>query len=172
MSQSGALSAAGGGGTDLLELTGDTGGVVSPDINGNINIVGQSGIITVAGNPGTNTLTINVDGNSQVSVQTTDATPTLLASVTIAANESATVSISVIAPQSTYASTIGGNLTVVARNDGGGTTIVGNQGNLLFDSAGAPAMTFSGSGTNLNIYVTGVAATTYDWLATLRVIYN
>lgn len=172
MSQSGSLSAAGGGGIDLLELTGDTGGVVNPDVNGNINIVGQSGVITVAGNPGTNTLTINIDGTSQFSVQTTDATPTLLATVPVAANEAVTVSISVIAPQSTYATAIGGNLTVVARNSGGGTTIVGNQGNLLFDSGGAPAMTFAGAGTNLNIYVTGVGAMTYDWLATLRVIYN
>ena len=55
MSQSGSLSAAGGGGIDLLELTGDTGGVVNADVNGNINIVGQLGVITVAGNPGTNT---------------------------------------------------------------------------------------------------------------------
>lgn len=172
MSQSGALSAAGGGGTDLLELTGDTGGIVHPDINGNINIIGQSGAITVTGNPGTHTLTIEVDGTSQVSVQTTDATPTLLTSVALAANESVTVSISIIAPQSTYASTIGGNLTVVARNSGAGATIVGNQGNLLYDSAGAPAVTYMGSGTNVNIYVTGVAATTFNWLATLRVIYN
>lgn len=172
MSQSGALSSAGGGGTDLLELTGDLGGVVMPDINGNINIIGQSGVITVAGNPGTHTLTIEVDGTSQISVQTTDATPTLLTAVALAANESVTISISIIAPQSTYASTIGGNLTVVARNSGAGATIVGNQGNLLYDSAGAPAVTYMGSGTNVNIYVTGVAATTFNWLATLRVIYN
>ena len=42
-------------------LTGNTGGPVSPDGSGNINIVGSSPI-TVSGNPGTNTLTVEGDG--------------------------------------------------------------------------------------------------------------
>lgn len=172
MSQSGALSAAGGGGIDLLELTGDTGGVVHPDVNGNINILGGTGV-TVAGNPGTNTLTININGISQATVQTTDATPTLLAAIAIASNQAAEITVNVIAPQSTYATAIGGRLTAVARNAGAGAIIVGApQGNLMYDSGGSPAVTFVASAGNVNINVTGVAATTYNWSATIQVIYN
>lgn len=172
MSQSGALSAAGGGGIDLLELTGDTGGVVHPDINGNINIIGGTGV-TVDGDPGTNTLTININGTSEATVTTTDATPTLLAAIPVASNEAAEIEVSVIAPQSTYASAIGGKLTCIARNAGAGAIVVGApQGNLIYDSAGAPALTFVASGSNININVTGVAATTFNWLAAIKVIYN
>lgn len=172
MSQSGALSSAGGGGTDLLELTGNVGGVINPDINGNINILGANGV-TVTGTPLNNTLTITINGASQATVQTTDATPTLLAAIAVAANQSVEITVNIIAPQNTYASAIGGRLTAVARNAGGGTVIVGApQGNLMYDSAGAPAVTFVASAGNVNINVTGVAATTYNWSANIQVIYN
>jgi len=44
--------------SDLETLTGDTGGAVTSDAAGNINVVGGD-TTTVSGNPGTNTLTIN-----------------------------------------------------------------------------------------------------------------
>ena len=172
MSQSGSLSAAGGGGIDLLELTGDTGGVVHPDVNGNINIIGGTGV-TVDGDPGTNTLTVTINGVAQATVTTTDATPTLLYAVPVASNEAVEISINIIAPQSTYATAIGGRLTAIARNAGAGAIIVGApQGNLIYDSSGSPAVTFVASVGNVNINVTGVAATTYNWSATIQVIYN
>lgn len=43
-------------------LTGNTGGAVSPDNVGNIDVVGDGVTITIAGNPGTNTLTASVMG--------------------------------------------------------------------------------------------------------------
>lgn len=46
----------------ILEgLTGNTGGLVTADVNNNINIIGSADI-TVTGNPGTNTLTIGIVG--------------------------------------------------------------------------------------------------------------
>lgn len=42
----------------VVQLTGNSGGVVSPDSSGNINIVGATGIVVVD-NPGTHTLTIS-----------------------------------------------------------------------------------------------------------------
>lgn len=46
-----------GKGPSIRTLTGDTGGPVGPDVNGNINTLGTAGEILVTGNPGTNTLT-------------------------------------------------------------------------------------------------------------------
>lgn len=43
-------------------LTGDTGGPVTGDSNGNINILGTAGQISVTGNPATNTLTLGLAG--------------------------------------------------------------------------------------------------------------
>lgn len=54
-------SASGAGG--LESLTGNTGGAVDPDTNGNISLVGSGGV-TVTGNTGTNTLTITGSSSS------------------------------------------------------------------------------------------------------------
>jgi hypothetical protein len=43
----------------IKTVTGNAGGIVGPDVGGNINIVG-AGAVTVTGNPGTNTLTITI----------------------------------------------------------------------------------------------------------------
>ena len=43
----------------VITITGNAGGIVGPDVGGNINIVGTNPI-TVTGNPGTNTETITV----------------------------------------------------------------------------------------------------------------
>ena len=61
MSQSGSYSVGGGGGGDILNLTGNTGGAIAPDGGGNINIVGAGGV-SVAGNAGAHTLTISSVG--------------------------------------------------------------------------------------------------------------
>lgn len=46
-----------GKGPSIRTLTGDVGGPVGPDVNGNINTLGTAGEILVTGTPGTNTLT-------------------------------------------------------------------------------------------------------------------
>jgi len=51
------------GASGLTSLTGNTGGAVSPDTNGNMSLVGSGGI-TVTGTPGTNTLTITGSSSS------------------------------------------------------------------------------------------------------------
>ena len=62
MSQITSFAAAGGVGS-VITLTGNSGGAVSPNGSGNINILGGSGV-AVAGNPGTNTLTISVSAGA------------------------------------------------------------------------------------------------------------
>lgn len=73
MSQSGVLSGAQPGTGDLLTLTGDTGGTISPDINGNINIFGSDGLVLVSGDNGTATLTISIEGRATYEFQTIGA---------------------------------------------------------------------------------------------------
>ena len=51
-----------GGISALDELTGNTGGPITPDNNANINIVGDGIGITITGNPATNTLTASLVG--------------------------------------------------------------------------------------------------------------
>jgi hypothetical protein len=66
MSQITAFVLGGGGGSNVLTLTGNSGGAVGPTA-GNINVVG-TGSITVTGNPGTSTLTISDSGGGITSI--------------------------------------------------------------------------------------------------------
>ena len=63
-------------GSVVQHLTGDTGGLVSPDLGNNINILGGNNI-TVNGNPLTNTLTVNLTGTTNHTVQVGNATGSL-----------------------------------------------------------------------------------------------
>ena len=64
-------STGGGGGGSVDTLTGNTGGAVSPDGDGNINIVGDTFTINITGDPGTNTLTAST-GNQIAAVYDAD----------------------------------------------------------------------------------------------------
>lgn len=57
---------------DVLTLTGNSGGPVSPAA-GNINVVGDGATINIVGNPGTNTLTVSTIGTGVVTAFVTDA---------------------------------------------------------------------------------------------------
>ncbi len=76
MSQFYVRSSSGGGGGDAINtITGNTGGAVGPDVNNNINVIGNTGV-TVAGNAGTNTLLITVSGASPLEFDTDSGTAT------------------------------------------------------------------------------------------------
>jgi hypothetical protein len=173
MSQSGYLSASGAGGTDLLTLTGDSGGVINPDLAGNINIIGGGDNVTVVGTAGNNTLTINVNGVEDT-VQTVDATPTLLETITLSASEAVLIEVTTCAAQDDYATAIGGIVLQVARRAaaGGAALVSVPSGTLSHDTAGNPEITFVANGNDIEIYVTGVAATTYNWRAFIKVTYD
>lgn len=59
-----------GKGPSIRTLTGDVGGPVGPDVNGNIDTLGTAGEILVTGTPGTNTLTWSLDGSIATSYPT------------------------------------------------------------------------------------------------------
>lgn len=50
---------------DISFLTGDSGGAVTGNSSGNVNIVGASGQIVVTGSPSTNTLTLSLSGGGE-----------------------------------------------------------------------------------------------------------
>lgn len=148
----------------MLFLEGDLGGPVAPDGGGVIFVVGGTNISTI-GTPGSNTITINA-GETPYDVTTTNAVPTLIATITIANGTATNIACSFIAIQDTFATTIGGTAFTVARNAGAGAILAGGAGghqNVIDDSAGFPEITFVTSVNDVEIFVTGVAATTYDW---------
>ncbi len=62
------------GSGDLETLTGNSGGPVFPDINNNINVVGDGTTIDIVGNPGSNTLTVSaIPGTPAVETLTGDS---------------------------------------------------------------------------------------------------
>lgn len=72
-----------GGSSQVNSLTGNSGGVVPPDVTGNINVVGDGVGITITGNPGTHTLTASLigGGGSANSFPTDSGTATPAAGV-------------------------------------------------------------------------------------------
>ena len=171
MSQAGLLNIAGGSSV-VLTLTGDSGGAVGPTGN-NINIVGGGENVNVVGTPGTSTLTINVNGVEET-VQTTNAVPTLLETITMSASEAALVEVTACAAQDNFATAIGGTVSqVIRRAAAGGAVLVSvPSGTLSHDTAGNPTITFVANGNDIEVYVTGVAATTYNWRAFIKITYD
>lgn len=160
----------------VLTLTGNTGGAVSPTGGGTINVIGDaSGTITVAGNIGTNTLTITDSSRVTSSVQTTDATPTTLYSLTLANNRAATLNALVAGAKSDYSAAIGGLMTGTARKQGAGVAIeVDDTPSPAHDSGtGNPTVQFVVSGNDIILQVTGEAGITYNWTAVIdRIILS
>ena len=164
MSQSGALNNLTPAPGTTLFLEADDGAQVPPNAGGVIFVVGGTNIST-EGDVGTNTITINA-GETPLDVTTVDATPTLIAFATIAAGSAVNVSCTFIAIQDTFASAIGGSAFSIVRNAGVGAVLVGGAGghqNIIDDSNGFPGIDFAVLGNDIQIFVTGVAATTYNW---------
>lgn len=163
MSQAGSLNQLMPAPGTTLFLEGDVGGQVGPNGGGIIFVVGGDNISTV-GNPGTNTITIN-SGEVAYTVTTTNATPTLIATIPVAPSTSSTISCNFTAIQDDFSTAIGGNGFNVAYNSGGGAALSGGFGHqsVIDNSGGFPGISFGVSGNNVQIFVEGVAATTYNW---------
>lgn len=133
------------------------------------SLTSTGGSITIT--PGPNTLNIDVEDQSEYTVTTTDGTPTTLVSIAVTTNQAITLEAEVIGATSTYSAAIGGNCLATARRAGGSLTLVGSPViNLNEDSGGSPDFNVVVSGNNLIVQVTGEAATTYNWKATVRIV--
>lgn len=125
MSQAGRYGAGGGGAGDIETLTGDSGGAVSPDGAGNINVLGGTNV-TVAGNPGMNTLTIQVTGDNLTWNEVTGTSESMLINNGYIANNVALVSLDLPVSASV------GDIIRVTGKGAGGWTIVQNANQQIF----------------------------------------
>lgn len=145
MSQAGILTGGSSGGTPIETVTGNSGGAVSPDGAGNINIVG-TGSITVAGS--TNTETIQLTGltNHNVLVGAGTATVTKVA-------PSSTSGVPLVSQGAAADPAFG---TAVVAGGGTGQVTLTNHGVLV--GAGTAAVTQLATGTAGQVLQSGGAA--------------
>lgn len=110
----------------------------------------------------------------RATVQTTDATVTTIASVSVAEDEVVTVTATVSGAIADYSAAIGGTLMIVARRAAGGNvTLVGSvTTDVEEDSGSSPTFTADvDTGTQtVRVRVTGVAAETWNWRCTFDVL--
>jgi len=106
----------------------------------------------------------------QAAVQTTDATVTDIATIAVAEDEAFVVEGRIVAIEDDGSESVGGTFMGVFRRDtGGNVTLVGSvTTDVQHDSGGAPTFTLAADTTNqtIDIQVTGVAATTMNWVVT------
>lgn len=135
------------------------------------SITSPNNTVIIGYNNGTNSITLDVGGGVDITVTTTDATPTTLYSFPVTNNQSITMYADIIASKADYSASIGGNVEATARRAGGGLIMVGAPVvNLNEDSGGAPDFNIVVSGNNFILQVTGEAATTYNWKALVRTV--
>ncbi len=172
MSQSGSISGAQAGTGDLLTLTADSGGVIQPDINGNINIVGDDGIVTVGDNP-SNTITIRGEGDI-VTVTTTDAATTVLFSVGLNEDQALNVRGDIVGTINDYSGSIGGTITAIFRRPTAGVATLVGLPIVMFteDMPNNPSFSANVSGNNVRIIVNGIIGNTVNWRGRIVLTYD
>ena len=168
MSQSGSFGSGGGTGGAVITLTGNTGGPITA-FAGNINIIGQDPL-TVSGDLGTHTLTIIDTSAVEASVATTDATPTTLYSFPVAINQAVTLNATIVAAEVNYANALNATIVCGAYRAVGAPIATAPKISINSDFAGVVALNGVISGNDLLIQVTGVAATTINWAAVIKIV--
>jgi hypothetical protein len=148
---------------------------------GEIDTTFIAGIYNTTGLTGTRMVVVDANGQLGTdtaagpvtySVQTTDATPTTIFNQTIAEGEAVDVSCLMIAAVPDYSEGLAGKLNGGARRETGmSTTIIGSPiVDYSEDITGSPTFTLTTSGNDVIIQVTGVAATTINWKASVTIL--
>ena len=107
----------------------------------------------------------------QAGVQTSDATVTQIAAITLAENTMVTVEARFNGFKSDYSASCGGFIQYTARRAAAGAIEVSAPiTNIQEDSAGSPTVDADVSGNNVRLLVAGLAAETYNWTCSYR--YN
>jgi len=108
----------------------------------------------------------------QAGVQTTDATVTTIASVSVAEDQALVVDGIIVGVQDDHSEAVGGRfMAVFRRATAGNVTLVGSvDSSVQEDSGGAPTFTLDAdtSSQTARIRITGVAATNINWVVTYR----
>lgn len=113
-----------GSSTVVDSLTGNSGGAVGPDVNGNINVLGDTTTINIVGNPGTNTLTASAGATIATTFAGDTGTATPAANtINFNATPTAGSSVSFSASGSTVALNVtdANDNTIIGNNAGNGT---------------------------------------------------
>lgn len=113
----------GSGGSNVLTLTGNSGGAVGPS-GGNINIVGTGGV-TIAGNPGTSTLTVSVSGSGMTWNLISSTTATMSSNNAYVANNAGLVTLTLPATAAF------GDVIQVVGKGAGGWSVAQNAGQTI-----------------------------------------
>ena len=104
----------------------------------------------------------------QFGLQTTDATESTIASVTLSSGESVIIKAFVHGTRSDHSESVGGELIYLARHTGASAIEIGAPiKNIIEDSSGSPTFDADVSGNTARIRVTGEAGKTYNWVAFL-----
>jgi hypothetical protein len=127
--------------------------------------------VTITNGAGSITVATNADGFVTSTVQTTNATPTTLFSLTLGANNAANIFANVVGTISDYSATLVGTANGGARRAGAGAILIGSPTvNYTEDSAGAPNLDIIISGNNVIVQVTGIAAQTWNWRGLIQYV--
>lgn len=159
------------GGGPVLSLTGNDGLAVVPTGGGTINVVGDGVTLSTSRN-GANTMLLTIDGESANTVTTNDATPTTIATFSLAVTgEAVTVTATIIGTKADFSAACGGTAFVVARRQtamAAAPLIVANVSPNEDSTTGNPTFQVVLSGNDVLFQVIGEAATVYNWKALLR----
>lgn len=143
---------------------------VVPSAAGAVTLTSNDSSVTITG--GLNTIDFVVAGAGDLyTVQTTDATPTTLASIAVTADSAMTLFIELTAADSVYGQSMhangtgGGVYPTAGALSVTGTSMI----NITTDFATA-TFDIVASGNNLVVQVTGEAATTINWVARIRTV--
>jgi hypothetical protein len=154
-----------GGISALNQLTGNTGGHITPDGSANINVVGDGVGVTVTGNPGTSTLTISLVGGGEAaeSFPTDVGTATPVNGVlnikagTAGVNDGSTIFFSGSGNNVTLNVTDTSNNTIIGKASGsafitgGDNTILGEGSGFALTSGSDNTMIGAGTGASITV---------------------
>lgn len=162
----------------VATLTGDDSIAVPASMTNNIFVVGDGINIETTGDAVTNTLTISLIDNIDVTVSTTNNTPTLAYTLATTTNTSYAIFVKVAGAYANYSLSLSQGISAAGLNDGGTVSVVGNSGSSVFNGTW-PAnvgptnpnrygVSFTVSGADILINVTGVAATDLNWAVNIQ----
>ena len=126
------------------------------------SLTSPNGSVTINYNDPDIELEVN-DSSGEQTVQTTDATPTTLATISVPTDNSMTIEGHYIAREASTSNTIGGNFLAIVEDASGTVSVVGTNiinENSDFSTANVDIVA---SGGNALVQVTGEAATTINW---------
>lgn len=172
MSQAGSLDngGGGGGGIDIRTITGNNGVPVPPSAGHNFNLIGINGTTVTSVAAPANTLYVDAAG-TQYDLATNNATETPFVvgggRLTLAPSTAMTVTATVVGARDDFTESAWGEIIIGARRGAaGGAVIIGvpaiSQGYNVGGGFGARVV-----GNDIQITVTGEAATDWDWTATI-----